>query len=55
MSISDAFTADDCGNDSFSLSTFPRAKSQQKPVLYVQVNRPWVKHSLLSLTLKPPL
>lgn len=51
MSTSDAFTDYVCGNDSFFLSTFPHtsmAKSQQNLVLYMQVNRLWVKYAFLT-------
>lgn len=53
LSTSDAFTDYACGNDSFCLSTFPRAstaKSQQKLILYMQVNRLWVKYVFLNST-----
>lgn len=51
MSTSDAFSDYACGNDSFCLSAFPSAstaKSQQKPILYMQVNRLWVSAFLNS-------
>lgn len=53
MSISDAFSDYACGNDSFCLSTFPSAstaKSQQKLILHMQVNRLWVMSAFLKST-----
>lgn len=57
MSTSDAFPDCACGDDSFCFSTFPRAstaKSQQMLVLYVQVNRLWVKSVFVNFTWNHP-